>query len=153
MFRNFALTLVRRSRWGSGALLFAASLLPLGGALHPALGQTPAAPAKARAVYYEDDSANPSGSIGTAVWRTERVATAPGQKPDIIVHADIEIPQKLTIRWSIQRNDDKELPSSHLIKIQCTVLADLRDGPVINVPGLMVKAGEASQALPSRASP
>jgi hypothetical protein len=142
---------VRRSRvslWVSWALLFSASLLPFGAALHPVLGQSPAAPAKMRAVLYEDDAANPTGAVGTVVWRTERIASAPGRKPEIIVHADIEIPQKLAIRWSIQRSDDRELPGSHLIKIQFTVAADSHHGSVINVPGVMMKTDAAVQGGP-----
>lgn len=148
MLRNFVLAYVCRPGRGSGTLLLAASLLPLGAAPPPAHGQTPAVPATTRAVYYEDDPANPAGTVGSAVWRTERVAVAPGRKPEIVVHADVEIPKKITMRWSIQRNDDRELPSSHLVKVQFTVPADGAHGAVINVPGMMAKAAEAAPAAP-----
>jgi predicted fused transcriptional regulator/phosphomethylpyrimidine kinase len=129
----------------SWALLFAAALLPFGAMPAPVFGETPPAPAKERAVLYEESAENSDGSsntVGTVVWRIERVAAAPGQKPDIVVYADVDIPKKLTVRWSIQRTDDRELPSSHLIKVQFTEPAGSAHGVVINMPSVVLKADE-----------
>src|SRR5258707_11129113 len=68
-----------------------------------------------KVVLYEEDQTNPNGTqfIGSAVWRTERVAPGPGQKPDVVVRAEVEIPeQKVSVRLSLRRNDDKQLPRS-----------------------------------------
>jgi hypothetical protein len=124
------------------AVLFAASLL----AFCAASGAVQAQTAPAKAVLYEQDAANPNAATaatGTAVWRAEKVA-GPGGKPDVVVHADIDIPQKLTLKWSIERNNDKTMPASHLIKVQFTTPAGAHGGGVINVPSMMVKAAETT---------
>jgi hypothetical protein len=160
VFENFARTFacrefVRRrfvrSSWAAWTILLAAALLPFGAA-DPAMGQAPPAahaPLKQRAVLYEEDVTNPSGNsyAGTVVWRVERVASAPGRKPDVILHADIDIPHKVTVRWSVQHNDDREAQASHLIKIQFTT-TDLRHGSVANVPGVLVKDDEMARGAP-----
>jgi hypothetical protein len=117
-------------------------VLLCGAALDSAMGQSP--PVRSRAVLYEEDVTDPSGRmyVGTVVWRTERVATAPGQKPDIVVHADIDIPQKIAARWSIQRSD---VPSvSHHINVQF-ITPDLSHGSVASVPGILVKNEETAR--------
>jgi len=69
-----------------------------------------------KVVLYEGDFG--TQLVGSAVWRTERVAPGPGQKPDIVVRAEIEIPERnVQMRLSLQRNDDKQLPASHALEI------------------------------------
>lgn len=123
--------------------MFSASLLALCGVSGQTLGQTPA---PVKAVLYEQDAANPNAAtntVGTVVWRAERVA-GPGGKPDIIVHADVDIPQKLALKWSIERNNDKDMSASHLIKVQFTLPKGAGHASVLQVPAMMVKAGETS---------
>lgn len=127
--------------WACRAILISAALLPLSAVVNPVLGQTPA---PAKAVLYENDPANPNGSAGTVVWRTEQAPPAPGKKPEIVVHADVDIPHKLTVHLTIQRNDDREMPASHLIRIQFTVPAGSPRQSVLAVPALLVKANETS---------
>jgi hypothetical protein len=89
------------------------------------------------------------------VWRTEavwRVAPGPGKKPDFVVRADIEIPeQKVTVRLSLWRNDDKQLPASHIVEIVFTLPPDFPHGGISNVPGLLMKQGETTRGVPLNA--
>jgi hypothetical protein len=69
-----------------------------------------------KVVLREEDANDPAGKryVGSAVWRTEVMPPDPGQKPNIAVRADIEIPaQNISIRWSLRRNDNKRLPANH----------------------------------------
>ena len=104
-----------------------------------------------KVVLYEEDQSNPNGAqfVGSAVWRTERVAPAPGQQPDTVVRAEIEIPeQKVSVRLSLRRNDDKQLPASHTIEIVFTLPPDFLHGGVSNIPGILMKQGETTRGLP-----
>jgi hypothetical protein len=104
-----------------------------------------------KVVLYEEDQANPNGTqfIGTAVWRTERVAPGPGQQPDVVVRAEIEIPeQKVQVRMSLRRNDDKQLPASHTVEIVFTLPPDFLHGGIQNIPGILMKQGETTRGVP-----
>jgi hypothetical protein len=87
--------------------------------------------------------------VGSAVWRTEPVAPAPGQKPDVVVRAQIEIPeQKVQVRLSLRRNDDKQLPASHKVEIVFTLSPDFLHGGISNIPGILMKDGETTRGVP-----
>jgi hypothetical protein len=87
--------------------------------------------------------------VGSAVWRTEPVAPGPGQKPDVIVRAEIEIPQqKVQVRLSLRRNDDKQLPASHKVEIVFTLSPDFLHGGISNIPGILMKDGETTRGVP-----
>jgi hypothetical protein len=104
-----------------------------------------------KVVLYEEDQANPNGTqfIGSAVWRTERVAPGPGQQPDVVVRAEIEIPeQKVQVRMSLRRNDDKQLPASHTVEIVFTLPPDFLHGGIQNIPGILMKQGETTRGVP-----
>ena len=104
-----------------------------------------------KVVLYEEDQTNPNGTqfIGSAVWRTERVAPGPGQKPDVVVRAEIEIPeQKVSVRLSLRRNDDKQLPASHTVEIVFTLPPDFSHGGISNIPGMLMKQGETTRGVP-----
>jgi hypothetical protein len=104
-----------------------------------------------KVVLYEEDQANPNGTqfVGSAVWRTERVAPGPGQQPDVVVRAEIEIPeQKLQLRMSLRRNDDKQLPASHTVEIVFTLPPDFAHGGISNIPGILMKQGETTRGVP-----
>jgi hypothetical protein len=104
-----------------------------------------------KVVLYEEDQTNPNGTqfVGTAVWRTERVAPGPGQQPDVVVRAEIEIPeQKVQVRLSLRRNDDKQLPASHTVEIVFTLPPDFAHGGIANIPGILMKQGETTRGVP-----
>jgi hypothetical protein len=103
-----------------------------------------------KVVLYELNQTNPNGTqlVGSAVWRTERVAPGPGQKPDIIVRADIEIPeQKVSVRLSLRRNDDKQRPASHVVEIAFTLPPDFPH-VISNVPGILMTQGARIRGVP-----
>ena len=107
-----------------------------------------------KVVLYEEDQTNPNGTqfVGTAVWRIERVAPGPGQKPDVVVRAEIEIPeQKASVRLSLRRNDDKQLPASHTVEIVFTLPPDFPHGGIANIPGILMKQGETTRGVPLNA--
>jgi hypothetical protein len=104
-----------------------------------------------KVVLYEEDQTNPNGTqfVGSAVWRTERVAPGPGQQPDVVVRAEIEIPdQKVQVRMSLRRNDDTQLPASHTVEIVFTLPPDFLHGGISNIPGILMKQGETTRGVP-----
>jgi hypothetical protein len=104
-----------------------------------------------KVVLYEEDQANPNGKqfVGSAVWRTDQMPPGPGQKPEVAVRADIEIPElKIGIRWSLRRNDDKQLPASHTVEIVFTLPPDFLHGGIANIPGVLMKQGETTRGVP-----
>ncbi len=115
-------------------------------------GRTQSGPAAAqRVVLYEEDPSTPSGKrfVGTAIWRTEKVAAGPGQAADVAVRADIEIPEpKVTVKWSLRRNTDKALPASHTIEIVFTTPPDSPNGAIANIPGILMKQAEQTRGVP-----
>jgi clan AA aspartic protease (TIGR02281 family) len=103
-----------------------------------------------KVVLYEEDQANPLGkqSVGSVMWRTDRPPSR-GQKPEVTVRADIEIPeQNTTIRWSLRRNEDKSLPASHTVEIRFKLPADFPHGGISNIPGVLMKQGETGRGVP-----
>jgi hypothetical protein len=95
-----------------------------------------------KVVLYEENQRNPNGTqfVGSALWRTELVG--PSQKPDVVVRAEIEIPeQKVQMRLSLRRNDDTQLPTSHTVEIVFTLSPD---GGISNIPGILMKEDETT---------
>ena len=122
-------------------------------------GQTPAAgdgkqqgPAVAqRAVLYEADPNDPQGKrfAGSVVWRTETVSPGPGLAPELVVRADIAIPERhMNVTWSLRRNTDKALPASHTIEVMFNLPPDFPGGGIANVPGILMKDSEEVRGMP-----
>jgi hypothetical protein len=104
-----------------------------------------------KVVLYEEDPEDPNGKrfVGSAVWRTETVARGANQPPDIVVRADIDIPErKMAMKWTLQRNVDKTLPASHTVEIVFTLPPDFAHGGVQNVPGVLMKDSEQTRGMP-----
>jgi hypothetical protein len=116
----------------------------------PSFGGGESTTAAQRVVLYEEDPTNPNGTqfVGTAIWRTERVPPAPGQKPDVFIRGDIEIPeQKVSVRLTLHRNEDKQLPASHTVEIVFTLPPGFSHGGIADIPGVMVKQGETTRGV------
>jgi hypothetical protein len=116
-----------------------------------ALGSSEGAVVAQKVVLYEEDQNNPNGAqfVGSAVWRTEQVPPGPGQKPDVVVRAEVEIPeQKMSVRLSLRRNEDKQLPASHTVEIVFTLPPDFSHGGISNIPGVLMKQGETTRGVP-----
>jgi hypothetical protein len=104
-----------------------------------------------RVVLYEEDPADPAGKryVGSAIWRTETLAPAPGQSPELAVRADIEIPdRRIAMTWSFRRNSDLTLPASHTVEIMFKLPPDFSFGGISNVPGILMKQAEQTRGVP-----
>ncbi len=109
------------------------------------------APVAQRVVLYDEDPSDPKGKqyVGTVVWRTEPVKAAAGQKADIAVRADIEIPdRKFKMTMSFRRNTDSSLPASHTAELTFILPPDFPGGGVGNVPGILMKSNEQARGTP-----
>jgi SPOR domain len=122
-------------------------------------GGEPAAPpqpppnptAVSRAVLYEEDPHEKYGKryVGSAIWSTKTVAPAPNAKKELVVVADISIPERrMKMTWSIRRNSDPALPASHTIDIMFKEPAKLPNGGIVNVPGVLMKSSEQARGAP-----
>ena len=111
-----------------------------------------AGPAVAQhAVLYEADPNDPQGKrfAGSVVWRTETVSPGPGLAPELVVRADVSIPERhMTVTWSLRRNTDKALPASHTIEVMFNLPPDFAGGGIANVPGILMKDSEEVRGMP-----
>ena len=114
-------------------------------------GTQPAAQVAQRVVLYEEDPQDPAGKryVGSSVWRTESVSPGPNQPPEMVIRADIEIPErKMAMKWSLRRNNDKALPASHTVEIMFTLPPEFSHGGVQNIPGVLMKQAEQTRGVP-----
>jgi hypothetical protein len=119
------------------------------------VGQAPSseqvAPVAQRVVLYDEDPSDPKGKqyVGSVIWRTDQVKGPSGQKPDIAVRADIEIPdRKFKMTMSFRRNTDSSLPASHTVELTFILPPDFTGGGVSNVPGILMKSNEQARGTP-----
>ena len=109
------------------------------------------APVAQRVVLYDEDPSDPKGKqyIGSVIWRTEQIKGSGGQKPDIAVRADIDIPdRKFKMTMSFRRNTDSSLPASHTAELTFILPSDFSGGGVSNVPGILMKSNEQARGTP-----
>jgi hypothetical protein len=109
------------------------------------------APVAQRVVLYDEDPSDPKGKqyVGSVIWRTEPVKAAAGQKPDLAVRADIDIPdRKFKMTMSFRRNTDSSLPASHTAELTFILPPDFAGGGVGNVPGILMKSNEQARGTP-----
>jgi hypothetical protein len=109
------------------------------------------APVAQRVVLYDEDPSDPKGKqyVGSVIWRTEQIKAAAGQKPDVAVRADIEIPdRKFKMTMSFRRNTDTSLPASHTAELTFILPSDFAGGGVGNVPGILMKSNEQARGTP-----
>jgi hypothetical protein len=133
-----ACTLVACS-WRCGGMAAAQTLSP------------PSAPAMQRAVLYEEDPTEPRGKayVGSVTWRVESVTLTTGAASELVVRADIEIPERrLAAKLLFRHNTDPALPASHTVEITFDLPGDFTPGRVENVPGILMKPAEQSRGIP-----
>ncbi len=114
--------------------------------------QQPAIGAAQRAVFYEEDPANPQtpkAQVGRVVWRLEDINPGQGQPLEKAVSANVEIPDAgLTMKMLLRRNLDTTLPASHTVELTFTT-RDGDPGRVIRDVGLLqFKNEEAARGTP-----
>ena len=100
---------------------------------------------------YEADPNDPQGKrfSGSVTWRTETVSPGPGMAPELVVRADIQIPERhMAVTWSLRRNTDKALPASHTIEVMFNLPPDFPGGGISNVPGILMKDSEEVRGMP-----
>jgi hypothetical protein len=120
---------------------------PLKNGAMPASGNARGA---GHAVLFDEGPSNSKGRQyqGSVTWRADRVEAA-GQPPEIVVHADVEIPDlKMKMRMDFKQNNDKSLPASHTVELAFAMPRDAEGGGVISVPGLLMKFGERERGAP-----
>jgi hypothetical protein len=104
-----------------------------------------------RVVLYEEEPNDPQGKryVGSAIWRTETVSPGPGRPPELVIRADVEIPERrLNMSFSIRRNTDQTLPASHTMEVMFNLPADFPAGGISNVPGVLMKQAEQTRGTP-----
>lgn len=85
---------------------------------------------------------------GTVTWKTETFNAGPGLPPDVGIRADIQIPGRLGVTFTLRRNADAALPASHTIEISFALPPDFAYGGISNVPGIRMKQTESAQGAP-----
>jgi hypothetical protein len=109
------------------------------------------APVAQRVVLYDEDPADAKGKqyVGSVIWRTEQIKAVAGQKPDLAVRADIDVPdRKFKMTMSFRRNTDTSLPASHTAELTFILPADFTGGGVGTVPGILMKSNEQARGTP-----
>ncbi|MGE3987535.1 hypothetical protein [Pseudorhodoplanes sp.] len=104
-----------------------------------------------RVVLYEEEPNDPQGKryVGSAIWRTETVSPGPGRPPELVVRADVEVPERrMTMSFSIRRNTDQTLPASHTMEVMFNLPPDFPAGGISNVPGVLMKQAEQTRGTP-----
>ena len=117
----------------------------------PSLRAQPQSAVAQRAVLYDEDPADPKGKqyVGSVIWRTEQIKASAGQKADIAVRADVDIPdRKFKMTMSFRRNTDTSLPASHTAELTFILPPDFAGGGVSNVPGILMKSNEQARGTP-----
>jgi hypothetical protein len=103
------------------------------------------APLEQRAVLYEEDPADPNGKryTGGVTWHTESVSSASGAPREVVVKADLYVPDaKTAMAMTFRRNTDRALSASHVAEIKFDMPRDSPYGDISEVRGLVMKADE-----------
>ena len=85
---------------------------------------------------------------GSAVWRTEAIRVNPERSPEIAVRADIEIPSRLNVRFSLGRSEDPALAGNYTISIIFTMPEGISRAGIASVPGILMQEGELTTGVP-----
>lgn len=81
-------------------------------------------------------------------WSLELIRAA-GQRDRVVVHADIDIPDKaMKVAMDFSQNADRSGAASHFVTMTFEQPLDVANGEVANVPGMMLKLSEQSKGMP-----
>ena len=97
------------------------------------------------AVLYEEDPSDPNGKqySGTVTWQTDASSSTGGLAPEIVVKADLEIPQRqMSLAMSFRRNTDQTVSATHVFEFRFNVPSDPPHGEISKVQGLALKPSE-----------
>lgn len=120
------------------------------------LRPVPQAPANApssgspRAILFQEDPNNPSGSTSSGIvnWSSATVSESPDQPAEIVIRADVDIPDRMRMSLIFRRNSDRTLSASHVIEVKFELPADFPSGGTSNVPGILMKQNQATRGAP-----
>ena len=105
-----------------------------------------------RAVFYEEDPANPQApkaQVGRVTWRLEDVNPGQGQPLERAVIANVDVPDAgVTMRMVLRRNLDTTLPASHTVELTFTTRAGDTNRVIRDVGLLQFKSEEAARGTP-----
>jgi hypothetical protein len=97
------------------------------------------------ALLYEEDPSDPNGKqySGTVTWQADSTSPREGLAPDIVVKADLAIPQRqMSVAMSFRRNTDQTVSASHVFELRFNVPSDPPHGEISKVQGLALKQSE-----------
>ncbi|MBJ6128050.1 histidine kinase [Microvirga splendida] len=105
-----------------------------------------------RAVFYEEDPANPSApkaQVGRVTWRLEDVNPGQGQPLERAVVANVDVPDAgLAMKMVLRRNLDTTLPASHTVELTFTTREGDTNRVIRDVGLLQFKSEEAARGTP-----
>jgi hypothetical protein len=97
------------------------------------------------AVLYEEDPSDPNGKqySGTVTWQADSTSSKGGLAPEIVVKADLEIPQRqMSLAMLFRRNTDQTVSATHVFELRFNVPTDPPHGEISKVQGLALKPSE-----------
>ena len=148
-----ALLTTRVSAFVAGAVLLASADVMVAVA-QPAASiadQIEPSPGEATATLFEEDPGDPLGKQwrGSIAWRTATESPGPGQPAEIVVKADITVPDRgMSVAWTLRRDTDPASPASYLIDIVFKLTADFPAELIVDVAGVLMKSGEMVRGIP-----
>jgi hypothetical protein len=108
-------------------------------------GPEPAPAVAQPAVLYEEDPSDPNGKqySGTVTWQTDSTSSGPGLASEIVVKADLEIPQRqMSVAMSFRRNTDQTVSATHVFELRFNAPSDPPHGEISKLQGLALKPAE-----------
>jgi hypothetical protein len=97
------------------------------------------------AVLYEEDPSDPNGKqySGTVTWQADSTSSTGDLASEIVVKADLEIPQRqMSLAMSFRRNTDQTMSATHMFELRFNVPSDPPHGEISKVQGLALKPSE-----------
>jgi hypothetical protein len=94
-----------------------------------------------RVVLYEEKPSDPQGrrAVGSVVWSTETKSSDAANTPELVVRADIDIPERKVGVILRLRHDTALTSTSYTIEFRFKLPPDFDGGGVFNVPGFWMK--------------
>jgi hypothetical protein len=116
----------------------------------PAQQPSAGLPVAQRVVLYEEDPADTQGKryVGTVLWRTEMKPAAPGRPPELMVRADIEVPERKMATGRFRNTDVAAGQPHHRDHVQPAGRGGC--GRRAELPGVLMKRPSRSMALAGR---
>lgn len=102
-----------------------------------------------RAILYEENPGTQQFTAinGTVSWRAETISPGENRPPELMIHADIEVPdRKLKVSFSMRRNPEASSSASHYVYVRFS--GDDSFGGIAQVPFLRMKPNESAQGAP-----